>query len=237
MQNIEEFHKHVIEEYPKEAVGILKEDIYIPYVNVHPEPIGNFLLEQEVSFSLMDDRDYTLLHSHTTVNYDGTDPRVPTLHDMATQKNLGVSCGIVHCDGEAVSDILYFGPPSDTPLRGREYIHNVYDCFTLGRDFYWQNYGIDVGSFPRPLDWQGWNPHSMEHNYEKLGFVKVRREDVAYGDTILYRLGSVYANHISICLGNNTILHHLYERLSGEDSLSKWDRQFVNALRYIHDPK
>ena len=229
--NLAEFHEHVLDEYPKEAIGVLKEGIYTPLVNRHPDPFNNFLLSESDSFRLVSLGDYILIHSHTRSTLD-TDSRSPSLEDMQSQVNLGRPFGIVHCDGEAVSDPLYFGPPSRAKLLGRQYIHNIYDCYTLGRDYYYRYFHVDTGVFPRPPDWQEWNPYAMEENYCRMGFKELDTRELQKGDVLLYKIASQQPNHIGIYLEEDRFIHHLYGRKSAEDSVKKWSKHLGKVLRY-----
>lgn len=226
------FKEHVLDCYPQEACGILVEGVFTALENCHSDPVNFFSLSQKDSFLVAScDKDVILLHSHTTETFT-EDPRTPSLEDMMGQKMSSCEWGIVHCDGENVSEVLYFGSPSKQQLLQRDYIHNVTDCFTLARDFYYQEYGEDLGSHPRPSDWQTWNCGYIEQTYSSLGFsvvpLGVKRER---GDVVLLALGSVQANHIGVVTGEDSFIHHLHKRKSCTDRLSKWDRQIVKTLR------
>ena len=228
MKNYDEFVKHVLDCYPQEACGVVKEDIFYPLENIHSNPADNFLIDEHITYSLLGKK-YKILHSHTMETYVD-DPRTPSYEDMLGQRNTQVPWGIVHCDGENVTDILWLEDETITELEGRTYIHNVYDCFTLARDWYRLNRNIDFGTHPRPADWQRWNPHYIEQNYEKLGFVPSIAH--AEGDILLFSIEACYPNHIGVYLGNGEFLHHLHGRKSRKDNISKWKRQLVKVLKY-----
>ena len=228
MRNIEIFKQYVLEQYPKEACGYVEDEVFYAVENVASDPVNFFLFPEEISFTIAD-KDVTIIHSHTMETWEN-DPRTPSLEDMIAQKNTGHTFGIVHTDGTIVSDILYFGPPQETSLIGRKYLHNVNDCFTIARDFYWQFFNIDIGINPRKADWEEWNPNYILQNYIGMGFSEV--SELQFGDALLFCISSTIPNHIGIYLDNDRFVHHLYRRTSEEDSLQKWKRQLVKILRH-----
>ena len=227
LKNFEEFKEHVVKCYPQEACGIVIDDVFLPIENIASDPINNFEFSQKDSLALLG-KEYKVLHSHTDESYS-IDPRTPSLNDMKGRYATQVPWGIVHCDGENISDILWFGGINEIDLLGRTYISNVYDCFTLARDFYYTKFDIDVGLHPRPTDWEEWDPYYIEHTYSKLGFVEVKIP--TYGDVVLLSIGTRYINHIGIFIKDDTFIHHLFARKSSEDSLKKWNRQLIKILR------
>lgn len=231
MKNYEEFKQHVIECYPQEACGYLVDDTFIPIQNVSNDPADSFEMSVEDS-KMFADQDYAVIHSHTMKQHD-FDFRTPSHADMIAQRNCEMPFGIVHCDGENVSDILWFGGDTPIPdLINRQYIPNVQDCFTLARDYYRLNYNIDFGTHPRPANWYEWNPHYIEHHFKDLGLIQIRPENLKVGDILLFNIASNYASHIGIVTGEDKFIHHLLNRTSAEDKISKWHRQFNKALRH-----
>lgn len=227
-----EFNSHVLDCYPQEACGVVVNGVFSPLVNVHPSPADNFMISEQDSFSLISSsEDFSIVHSHTMDTFIG-DPRTPSHDDMKSQLSLRVQWGIVHCDGENVSDILEFGKPNECELLGRRYISNVYDCFTIARDFYWQNYAIDFGSHPRPEKWEDWDPHYIENHYKELGFVDLAQgEPQKHGDVILFKIASNTVNHIGVANDIGKFIHHLHNRLSCVDSQDKWHKQQYKIIR------
>lgn len=229
---LEKLKAHAIECYPQECCGIIIHDSYISCVNKHSDPVNNFLFSENISKKLAKEKaDYIIIHSHTQETFT-EDPRIPSLEDMKGQENTDVKWGIIHCDGENITDILYFGKPLLTKLEGRIYISNVLDCFTICRDFYYQKMSITLGSNPRPINWQDWNPHYIENTYTEMGFKEIEEGEYKIGDVLLFSLGFPTTNHLGIYTGNNTFIHHLQGRKSSTDKLSKWDRQLRKVLRY-----
>ncbi len=232
MNNLKEFKSHVLDCYPQEACGVIIDEKFVPLANSHPDPANNFLVSEEDSFSLASlNRDYIIIHSHTFDRFKN-DPRTPSHEDTKGQQADGHLWAIVHCDGESVTDPISFGFPSSDEVLGRRYISNVYDCFTIARDYYWQNRNIDLGSHPRPEKWEDWNPRYIENNYSELGFNQLPEfEPLIEGDVVLFKIASLNINHIGIVLDEDTFIHHLYNRKSCKDSIHKWHSQLAKKLR------
>lgn len=228
-----ELQAHVLECYPQEACGVLIQKKYIPLENKHANPVQGFKFPQKVSqFLATSSTPYRILHSHTMEIYTG-DPRTPSEEDMKGQIASTVDWGITHTDGETVSDILWFGAPRSLSLVKRPYIENVNDCFTLVRDYYFQNYGIDLGSFPRPKDWEAWNPNYIEKMYLDIPCLQeIETGNYQIGDILGLKLGSSYLNHLGVCNTKETFIHHLRDRISSEDKILKWKKQIYRVFRY-----
>ena len=228
MNYIEEFKQHCINCYPQEAVGVVIDYKFIPLENIAADPVNMFRVKQSDVESFLD-KDFMVLHSHTMERYSH-DPRTPSKLDMQCFKSLGVPFGIVHCDGESITDILWLGVQELTPLLNRDYIANKFDCFTLVADFYKITYDIEIDQLPRNYEWEEEDPFLISQNYEAAGFVEVT--DIRYGDIILFSIGSRNINHIGVVIGEDSFLHHLHERKSSEDSIIKWKRQIRKIVRH-----
>lgn len=232
IKDIDFFRNYVLQCYPQEAVCTLKDDIITPRENIHPDPVNNFALSKEVSFEVQRNGE-SIIHSHTFIPRATEDARVPSYEDMVGRKSTNVPWGIVHCDGSNVSDLLWFGHINSEPLLGRMYLHNVFDCFTLARDFLHTTFKYDVGLHPRPANWVEWNPYYIEKTWDSLKFRPVLfNEELQYGDILLFNIGSNIVNHIGIYISDNKFIHHLHQRLSCEDNLNKWNKQFKRAIRF-----
>jgi proteasome lid subunit RPN8/RPN11 len=232
IKNYNDFKEHIISCYPQEGCGFVVDGMFIPVENIAEDPSNLFQIDLEES-KKYEGTDYAVIHSHTMLKWDITfDPRTPSYEDMLSQEATDVPFGIVHCDGENITDILWFGVDEIPPLINRDYISNVQDCFALARDYYRLNYNITFGTQPRPADWQEWNPYTILQRYQDLGFYEIKIDDILPGDALLYSIASRTPNHIGIVTSKETFLHHLHNRKSCEDSIAKWKRQFSKALRH-----
>lgn len=229
INNPYDLHKHMLDCYPEEGCGIVVDDVFVPIKNTHPEPQTNFKIDQEV---LKDQEIQGVIHSHTSplfINGKSIDPRTPSMNDVIGQESSDVIWGIVACDGETVTDVLWFGEQS-TPLVGREFIINVNDCYTLVRDYYKQEHNVELGVYPRPIDWEKYDKHIYENHFRSEGFEIVI--DPEPGDLIFFHImHRDYVDHAGIYLGDDRFLHHQYGRLSCVDSLSRWHKHIAYFSR------
>ena len=228
--NLVELKEHILACYPMEACGVVIQNKFIPVENVHIDPINNFSFSQKdcLKFSDVD----AIIHSHTMEIFQ-EDPRTPSYSDMISMRNTDTVWGILHCDGENVTDILWANPIEVPELLGRDYISNVLDCFTLARDYYRKNYNVDLGLHPRPANWEEWNPNYIEQNFISCGFeVKPFSKIIQPSDILLININSDIANHIGVVVGQDTFIHHLYKRKSNSDTIGKWKRYIKQILTY-----
>lgn len=122
------------------------------------------------------------------------------------------------------------------PLIGREFAHGTLDCYTLIRDYYAHELGIELPDFERPDGW--WEtpgaPGSnlYRDNFAAAGFHLVGGRPQAH-DVLLMRVAARVDNHAAVFVGDGTILHHLYGRLSCRDVWGDgWERHTTAVLRH-----
>lgn len=113
-------------------------------------------------------------------------------------------------------------------LLGREFKHGEHDCFSLMREFYATNFGIQVPDVARPDDW--WEPDAEGKTlnlyldlYSEVGFglFTGHSRDRLPGDVILMAIRSPVANHGVILLPGEKILHHLAGQVSCIESYNR----------------
>ena len=230
MKNIQEFQDHVISEYPREAVGLVIEDTFIPLPNISSNPFDSFLVEKG-TYLTYEGTIEAVIHSHTCVGTVHEDPRTPSKADMMLAQGTGVPQGIAHCEGRNVSDILYFNTKAPAELLGRYYISGVYDCHTIVRDYFIIEHNFSMNLMPRGSDWVEADPLFLVNNLESQGFERVIKGQEQVGDVLVFAYGTRYYSHLGIYLGNDTFIHHLQKRPSCEDRLSAYSRQHGATYR------
>ena len=230
--NYEEMTQYIINQWPQEAVGVIVDSKFISLTNIADDPV-NFFKVSKTEFDEYRLLAQALIHSHTFDKWDPIyDPRTPSFEDMQCQDLMNLPFGICHTTGENCSQLLWFGTLDFPELLNRSYISNVYDCFTLARDYYRLNYDIDFGTHPRPAKWEEWNPHYIEQNYRDLGFIDIDETECAPGDIVLFAIGSRTINHIGVVISDDEFIHHLHNRKSCKDKMQRWSRQIVKYLRH-----
>lgn len=98
---------------------------------------------------------------------------------------------------------------------GRQFVYGVTDCYTLFRDFYKDELGIELPNFARYEGWWNDGLNLYADNMPKHGFYLLPQgEELIYGDVILVCLCSPVPSHSAIYIGENKILHHVQDHLS-----------------------
>lgn len=105
-------------------------------------------------------------------------------------------------------------------LIGIPFIMGRNDCFQLGRRFFAQNFEMQIADYARPNDWDADKLNLIEACFDREGFEKIthwKAEDLRPGDVLCMAIGTSAPNHFAVFVGDNTIVHHLYGRLSGDE--------------------
>lgn len=238
---------HARSVYPAECCGLIINEQYHPCDNI--APMGQFEIEPSQYLALSEMGEIqAIVHSHP----DG-EP-IPSEVDRAQMSLHGVPwviCGFGKgTDGQEYAYVRTHQPkPYQAPLIGREYIHGLQDCYSLGRDYYARECGIFLKDYPR-LDawWEDANSPSLYvENFKKEGFVEVPLLHLQQHDAIICQVGRTYhPNHALIYLGDaeltsekapkaigNLVLHHPHGRLSVREIFGEnWRKRAVMALRH-----
>jgi cell wall-associated NlpC family hydrolase len=224
---------------PQEACGlILKNDLEFEFV-----PCENIAVDKETNFKIADttmlkySKDiYSIFHSHV----EGGTPAV-TLSDIKTCEAWGCIGSIVFLspnDNNICSDVVFYGKEVIyKKLTGRPYYYNVFDCFTMIRDFYYTQLNIDLKHVYSDYGWWEHTEHKDSlylKEPDRLNLVEIDiRQPLQVGDILSMKLGrSKCINHGSIYVGNNKILHHLEGKLSCTESFGKYGNRVERGLRY-----
>lgn len=114
------------------------------------------------------------------------------------------------------------------------------DCFRLVIDFYDENFAIRLRNYARPSDWNSNKLDLIRMMYEREGFEMItdwKVKDLHPGDILAMASSEGNADHLSIFLGDDKILHHLYGRLSREESFHGfWRDKVMYVLRHPDVP-
>ena len=219
----EQIVEHCKSEYPKEACGLViiyrGRYRYIPCKNIAGE-----LATDEFCISTKDYSDAedlgevaAIVHSHPTRGASAG----PT--DIKSQARHGVDWLIVGLNSLTSTDFYWLkGEKKKTELYGRGYVWQIADCGTFIRDFYTQEFGIDIPDFYRPPKFWEQGIELYLNSYEEAGFYPIEFKELEYGDVILFALGSSITTHGAVYIGDNKIAHHLSGRLSCKDVLGSY---------------
>ncbi len=201
---------HAKECFPKECCGLLVvQGDSTNYWPCHNQADGD-------DHFILDPADYAeadaageivgVVHSHPNVS-----PK-PSQADLVACEASGVPWHIVSYPAETWET---FAPSGfKAPLIGRVWSHGVLDCYSLVRDWYLIERGVELPDFARSDKWWKKGENLYLENFAKAGFVRVTDGLPQHGDVLLLQMLSPVPNHAGIFLQDNKILHHLHDRLS-----------------------
>lgn len=224
--------QHAREEAPREACGLVVDGPegvrLVRAKNLARDPFRDFDLDPDAWLELTDDESViAFYHSH---------PVGPSEHsdgDIAASENSGLPCYLVNLPTAEVK--VYEPCGYEAPYTGRVYVHGSRDCFSLVRDWFRLEMGIHIDDFDRRDGWWSTGQNLYLDNFASQGFVEVSPESpVLRGDVFLIQVGARVPNHAAIALGDGTILHHVYGRLSTRDPFGGyWARHTFCRVRHV----
>ena len=229
---------HALAEYPRESCGVIVGKEYIPCKNIAADAAQFEICPVDLIGASNEGKIKAYVHSHP----DGsTNPSQPdkvqmNLHGLPWIITNGVDVELHKPDGY------------QAPLIGREYHHGLMDCFTIVKDYYQRELGININDYARADAW--WEDAKSKplylDNFKKEGFVEV--DNVQKHDVILCRLGRTeHVNHALIFIGDGAltseptddvisdclVLHHPYGRPSIREMYSEaWQRRAAIIVRH-----
>ncbi|MFP2239961.1 C40 family peptidase [Pseudescherichia vulneris] len=224
MIDIESAVQHARDEFPRESCGfILRDGTYQRCRNISHKPESTFAISP-AEYAQHDVRAVVHSHPHGTAALSIT--------DRAAHRASGKEWIVIGLAGDDVTTASYPAIKGALPLEGRSFVFGVTDCYTLVRDYYEQELGIELPDFYREDEFWKRGHAIYDDNYAEAGFYKAVGAPVV-GDLLVLRIGAPKPNHGAIYLGNGMILHHLHGRLSGKDLYSDYFRKnTIYVLRH-----
>ena len=210
----EQVLEHAKAEFPKEACGLVAvvkgRKRYFPCHNLAETPHEHFVLDP-LQYAEVEDQGeiVAVVHSHPKTNH------APSQADRVACEKSGLPWYIVNPQTEQWG---YCEPEGfELPYVGREFSFGIVDCYSLCRDWYKREFGLDLKDYDRrDRFWLKGESLYMD-NFANEGFHRISVEELQYGDAILMQLNSPLPNHAAIYLGDMLMLHHLQGRLSSRD--------------------
>jgi len=119
------------------------------------------------------------------------------------------------------------------PYERRPYVLGVLDCWSLVKDWYRWELGIDVPAFDNERQPYSRGESVYVRNIEAAGFVDIGDMPVQHGDLMLIQVGPTGPNHAAIWLEGGRILHHVTDRVSKQDHWAGyWVQHMTHHLRH-----
>jgi cell wall-associated NlpC family hydrolase len=117
-------------------------------------------------------------------------------------------------------------------LLGQKYDLGKTDCYSLIKQFYFDNFGLEMRDYARPDWWWKEDLNLYYENFRREGFksIDIPIHEIEIGDGLLMSFSSTFPNHAGVYVGENKVLHHFYNNLSGTDPLRTGIRNSVTAI-------
>ena len=206
--------EHAQAEFPKESCGLVAvvkgRKRYFRCENIAETPDEHFVLNP-ADYSSVEDLGeiIAVVHSHPTTNH------APSAADRVACEKSGLPWYIVNPQTLAWG---YCEPEGfELPYVGREFVFGIVDCYSLCRDWYKREFGLELNEYDRRDEFWLRGENLYLDNFAKEGFYPIPIEELQYGDAILMQLEAPLPNHAAIYLGDQLILHHVQKRLSSRD--------------------
>lgn len=129
-------------------------------------------------------------------------------------------------------------------LLGKKFELGKTDCFSISRDFYRDNFSIEIRDYARPERFWESGLDLYRSCFEREGFqvVDIPLSKIQPGDGLMVALGVSIATHTGVYVGDNKVLHHFPGRLSEVMQLKGlWRNNLCYILRHkdvkIEEPK
>ncbi|WMJ68731.1 C40 family peptidase [Stenotrophomonas sp. 24(2023)] len=226
---------HALAEYPRECCGLIvaaaSGEAYIPCSNTATKPSDHFQLPAQ-DYAAAEDQGEVLavVHSHPDASAAASDADRVMCEASGLPWHI-VSVGQVAGEAPACADVQTIEPCGYVaPLEGRQFAHGVLDCYSLVRDFYARELGVQLAQYQRDDGW--WDTGQDLYSLERLraeGFELISGQPQR-GDMILMQVRSPVPNHAGVYLGDDLMLHHLYGRLSEK---TVYGGMWAERTRYI----
>lgn len=206
--------EHAKADFPAESCGLVAvvkgRKRYFSCRNLAETPDEHFVLDP-LQYAEVEDQGeiVAVVHSHPKTNH------APSQADRVACEKSRLPWHIVNPQTEQWG---YCEPEGfELPYVGREFVFGIVDCYSLCRDWYKREFGLELSDYDRRDKFWLKGESLYMDNFANEGFHRVPVEELQYGDAILMQLESPLPNHAAIYLGDSQILHHLQGRLSSRD--------------------
>ena len=209
-----EIIEHFLDVYPEEGCGLLLNKrgklAWVPCETTAEDKRNDFEMSSKdyIKASLSGDI-HSIVHSHPDFSAE--------LSESDIKMSDFLQIPFIVFSVPDLEKVEYYPKRLRSPLLGREYKFGVSDCYSLARDYYYEEHKISLPSIPFEDDWWEKGINYFDDLFEAFGFVEVSEPSV--GDLIIFKVRSNVPNHCGIYLGEGLFLHHAIHRLSCRESL------------------
>ena len=214
--------------YPEEGCGIIlnrKGTLeWHPCDNIAEDKFNNFKIAAKdfVSLGLQGDIE-AIVHSHP----DSTCEASPA--DKKASDHLRIPYHIYSLP--EIEKSVYLPVNHKRPLAGRVYDFKTANCYTLIRDYYLQEYNIELPMVEFEEDFYEKGVAYFE-NLAETCWKGVEVETPEKGDIVIFKIHNTIENHCGVYIGNGQYIHHMKDRLSCTESIyTGWGRFITRYIR------
>ncbi|MFW5407750.1 C40 family peptidase [Pectobacterium brasiliense] len=221
--------RHAEQSYPKESCGLIiragRAHEYVECVNTHTSPGDEFRIAPDEYAAAEDAGEVVaVVHSHP----DATSR--PSSRDLAMCEETGLPWVIISWPEGDVRTIVPQG--AELEIKGRPFVHGVWDCYGLIRDWYQRERGITLLNFEREDEWWKNGGDLYRDHYAEAGFYR-HDGPLLPGDVVVMQYMSDVPNHAGVYIGDEKMLHHLYGQRAGIVPYGGfWQERTILTLRY-----
>ena len=126
------------EAFPSEACGFIRSDGSVSVCQNRSTVPDQFIIDAMD----YDDDATAVWHSHA--NYAKF-----SAADIKACKQLNLPFAMWNCGS---SELFYLNPSQDAGLIGRPWNYGIYDCYAAVRDWYYQQFGWELGDYDRQYE-------------------------------------------------------------------------------------
>lgn len=167
---------HAAREHPRECCGLIVRGVrqrrYVACRNAAGSPSEHFVIDHQDWCAAEDQGEVlAIVHSHPDV------PATPSMADRVSCELHGLPWVILSWPE---GDVAHLAPEGyRAPLLGREFAHGVLDCWSLCRDWYRREAGLELPDYPRRDGWWETGESLYEQHYAAAGFRPVPLAGIA----------------------------------------------------------
>lgn len=231
-------HEEAIRVFPNEACGVIvaqgKRGVVIPCKNISEEPTKFFVMDPMDYARAANNGDIVAIwHTHPNASSDASGTDLAGVESTALE---WIIVGVRKAGDQFVFDKPKTYRPTgyEAPYLERPYLVGIYDCYSLVRDYYRREFGIELSQYLHSEKWWEEGKNLLVENFTAEGFVQLIGKEPQVGDLFFIQSGGEVPNHCAIYVGDDKILHHCFDRLSRLDVYGGgyWQKHTTHHLRH-----